>query len=206
MKRVLPTILTIVLAAGLWLGDPVRRGEPPLDPTSIDPGQQPGVVGMWQMAQAAVALPRAFPPHYAVSERVWVYETSARSDRKAFVRIIVAQDRRDLLAFEPTHAMRAGGWQPKSASVVEGLWHTRHVRSAQLLSETVILDTAFVLPRGWTAQYEIIEDTATLGPGWPGPGAIVQLIAPEGYETNALRRLVKSIADGLSRQLASPAP
>lgn len=201
MKRALPTALTLLLAAVLWLVDPVRRAEPAIDPSGIAGSITLPELQGWKADDARTALPSAFPPHNPISERTWVLDPAPLSDQQSFLRVIVAQDRRDLLAFDPIHAMRAGGWQPVSAGSVDGLWVTRHTRTAPLLDETVTLATAFVVPGKWSGQGSMLRQHDASGPGWPGPGAIVQAIVSEGDRATEIQELVEQLAEDIAGDL-----
>jgi hypothetical protein len=158
-------------------------------------------------------LPRAYPPHNAV------FETSASYARRsgmespsgsaAFIRVVVAQDRRDLLAFHPIHAMRRGGWEPDGSQQGEHAWRTRHVHTEDFLTEFIELDTVYVVPGFFGPRALVFESAAGRGPGWPGPGALVQVLvtAPGEAEAEQLRAaaidLAQQLADDLARRVAT---
>lgn len=201
MKRALPTALTLVLATGLWLVDPVRRAEPAIDPASI--ALTVATPAAWGLSDAQADLPRAYPPHNRVAERTWVFDSMPGTSGRSFLRVVVAQDRRDLLAYDPVHAMQAGGWHSRSAQSSNGLWLTHHARSAPLLDETVTVVSAFVIPDVWSDQSALVYQQSASGPGWPGPGATVQLILPEDQPSAEVCDHIKQIAQHIAEQLAS---
>lgn len=208
VKRVLPTILTLVIAGCLWLVDPVRRAGPMISPNEAMIGTLPATPTGWELGEATGDLPRAFPPHNAITQKLVVYNRLGRSEASVFLRVVIAQDRRDLLAYEPAHAMRAGGWQPESSLEVDGLWRTEHSRRSQLLEEVIIVDTAYVVPGRWSATLDLLHDAGLSGGGWPGPGAIVQLIIPaeDGVNARAFHDLVKEVAASVANSLGDASP
>ncbi|MFI4883187.1 MAG: hypothetical protein ACIAQU_11445 [Phycisphaerales bacterium JB064] len=208
MKRVLPTILTLVIAGCLWLIDPVRDEGPMISLSEAIVGTLPATPTGWMLGEATGDLPHAFPPHNAITQKLVVYNRLGRSEASVFLRVVIAQDRRDLLAYEPTHAMRAGGWQPESALEVDGLWHTEHSRRSQLLDEVITVDTVYIVPGMWSAQFDLLDDAGLSGSGWPGPGAIVQLIisAEDGVNAQPFHDFVKAMAENVADRLGDASP
>lgn len=204
MTRTLPIILVLLLAAGIFALDPVRRAGPMLAPEAVlaDFEPLPESIGAWQRDTQSEPLPRAFPPHNAVEGRTASY-IHAPTNSTAVVWIVLAQDRRDLLAFVPVHAMRAGGWSPTGGEEAEGLWRTRHARGGNLLVEYIELDTAFVVPGAWGPDRDELNQAAPRGPGWPGPGALVQVLltAPREPQADDMRDQVRRLAELLAARL-----
>lgn len=206
MKRVLPIIVTLVLLVGLWKADPVRRADPMIEPAPLTRIDFPAVLGPWRLETLDGQLPKAFPPHNEVAERVAVYQSALVGDAPAYVRVVVAQDRRDLLAYEPTHAMQKIGWSPVVAEQSGDLWHTRHLRPTTLLDRAIDVHTAFVLPGTWGPEPSLHRSLDAAGPGWPGPGAIVQVIIPDGLDAEPMLVLTRDLASSLAQNLESAAP
>lgn len=206
MKLVLPTILTLCCAAVLFLLDPTRQRGSMIDPGSLAPSAMPERVGPWVRLDSDETLPHAYPPHNLVWERVTTYQpASTESGDAAFVHVIIAQDRRDLLAYEPSYAMRAGGWSSESAETTDGLNASQHSRREGLLKETLTIETAYILPGVWGPDRSIIDDAHPHGSGWPGPGAMVQLLtsSPLVQDPSSLRDLVKNTAAELAAAMDS---
>ncbi len=210
MTRTLPIILVLLLALGIFFADPARRAEPMISPARVLVAVRglPVTIAGWQLVDQGDSLPRAYPPHYDVWEASARYGSDApASGSTAYLRIVIAQDRRDLLAFDPTHAMRAGGWEPDVSvrpTETNGLWRTQHTRGAGLLDERVVLETAYVVPGRWGSDSRDLRILVDAGPGWPGPGAIVQMLvtAPVGPNAQAMRDVVKEMAQQLADELA----
>lgn len=207
MTRTVPIILVVLLAAGIFLADPARRARAMIAPSSIPAGlrELPSDIPGWRADDLREPLPRAYPPHNAVWEASARYIADAPGSASvAYFRIVIAQDRRDLMAFDPTHAMRAGGWELVGATSTEGLRQTEHARRAGLLSERVVLETAYVEPGRWGPMPRTYDRAAGVDPGWPGPGAMVQVLVTAPVEGNALslRAWVRERAGQLADELA----
>lgn len=208
MTRTLPIILVLLLALGVFLVDPARPAAPMMSPESLPTAEQ-GLaqsVGTWNRDPTwDDTLPIAYPPHNEVLDTSARYMSSA-TGAEAFLRVVIAQDRRDLLAFEPTHAMRAGGWSSIGAEESSNLWQTRHTRHSDLVDEFLVVDTAFVIAGLWGPTPGITHAVSTGGPGWPGPGAIVQVLHGGGSaaaDADILREEARRVADRLATELAT---
>lgn len=207
MTRTFPIILVLLLALGVFLVDPARRADPMIEPARLPTAAQwrPPTIGGWiRSDDESDRLPRAYPPHNKIWQASVAYFISTPGGgSEAYLRVVIAQDRRDLLAFEPTHAMRAGGWEPVRAQAVGELWRTRHSSHSGLLDEFVVLDTAFIAPGRWGSDPSITYAASTEGPGWPGPGAIVQVLfsGTIGDNAEAVREEVRRVAEQLSGEL-----
>ena len=205
MKRLLPILVTMTIAVGLFVIDPVRHAEPAIDPSRLAVEDMPATIGPWLREGAPDVLPRAYAPRNEVWESVTSYRPRTyEGPGSAYVRIVIAQDRRDLLAYEPAHAMRAGGWSSIDGELHDGLWQTQHTRREGLLSERVILCTAYVAPGGWGASAHVLDETRPAGSGWPGPAALVQVLttAPVAADPTALHAFAQDLATALSARLA----
>ncbi|MGD1916417.1 MAG: hypothetical protein ACFCBV_09555 [Phycisphaerales bacterium] len=204
MKLVLPTILTLCCSVVILLVDPARQRGSMIEPSDIAPSAMPDRVGAWLRSNSNEELPHAYPPHNEVWERVTVYRPQGvETADAAFVRVIIAQDRRDLLAYEPSYAMRIGGWTPEGAEATNGLTVSRHARREGPLREMLTIETAYVAPGEWGASRGVIDDAQPDGPGWPGPGAVVQLLTTSPAEDpGALRQMVRDTAAELAAAMA----
>lgn len=202
----MPTILTLLLAAALWLVDPVRQAGPMLAVDRLPLEPMPAMVGSAVRTDDRPDLPSAFVPRRRVLERVCAYAQIRPGDAPAFVRIVVAQDRRDLMAYDPIYAMRAGGWLTIGSQAEGKLLKSIHARPADPTDQTMVLLTAFVRPGTWGAHRQAILSGGPIGPGWPGPGAVVQAMVPQGSDASAIRRLVESKAQRLARVLEDGVP
>lgn len=204
MKRTLPIIALFLVVAGVVVIDPARRMGEMIEPRNLAPAELPEEVGQWLRVEGDDELPRAYPPHNAVWTRTTRYQPQGFEGlQTAFVRVVIASDRRDLLAFEPEHAMRAGGWATQGARAAHGLRVTTHARRGELLDETLQVETAYVSPGAWGQRRDIVNGVRPEGPGWPGPGALVQLLrtSPVVEDADGLRAMVKDLAGELSSQL-----
>lgn len=217
LRRVVPVILILPLAAMVYVIDPIRHQGSMIDPLSYEDrvarlvSETPG----WARTDLSESLPRAFPPHNRYLEATTQYRSIGTSGRlvsgppsvaQAFLRIVIVQDRRDLLAFDPIQAMRAGGWTNQLERDYEGFRRTIHVRGPGQYGEQVTLDTIYVVPGDWGADPGIIEEADRSGPGWPGPGAIVQLLLTDGDErseapglSDAAKRVAGALAESFNQ-------
>lgn len=207
MTRTLPIILVLVLALGVFLVDPARRAGSMISPANLPLAGQDlsPILGRWiRDTSWNNTLPRAFPTHNQVWDGSARYVSSA-SGSEAFLLVVIAQDRRDLHAFDPTHAMRADGWEPIDGEIIGEFLQTRHTRHTNLLDEFRVLETAFVAPGRWGANPSITNAAGNDGPGWPGPGAIVQMrvAGSAGDDAAGLRDEVRRLAQQLSTELAT---
>ncbi|MEQ9095644.1 MAG: hypothetical protein RIE32_05210 [Phycisphaerales bacterium] len=225
MRRSIPVILILPVAAAVYMADPIRRQGPMLDPASVDVDAhvlQQDVAG-WVRTETSQQMPLAFPPHNAVRIETirYVIRSTPEGDiglldddrriiAEAFLRIVIAQDRRDLLAFDPIEAMRSGGWSGQAGEDTDELRRTVHQRGPGPFTESVTLDTAYVAPGAWGADPAVLNAAGDLDRGWPGQGAMVQLLiadAPSEQDAQALRNVVRSAAEALAEALAgSEAP
>lgn len=207
MTRGLPIILVLLLALGVYLTDPARRAGPMIEPAALPTAakwQSPTIEGWTRTDDQSERLPRAYPPHNSIWRVSVAYFTGTYGDgSEAYLRVVIAQDCRDLLAFEPTQAMRAGGWDLVDAQPIDGLWRTTHTSRAGLLDEFIELDTAFVAPGQWGSSPSIIDAQHANGPGWPGPGAIVQVLFSGTIDASAhaVREEVRRLAQDLASEL-----
>jgi|GEM_PF-4276418 len=207
LTRSLPIIFVLLIALVVFLVDPARRAGPMIEPATLPTAtdwQAPTIEGWTRNDDESERLPRAYPPHNAIWRISVAYYTGAPGvGSEAYLRVVIAQDCRDLLAFEPTQAMRAGGWEPVDAQATGGLWRTTHTSHAGLLDEFVILDTAFVVPGRWGSSPSITSAESAQGPGWPGPGAIVQVLFSGAINENAqaVREEVRRMANVLAQEL-----
>lgn len=207
MTRTLPIILVLVFALGVFLVDPARRAGPMIEPAGLPAAGHdlPLTLDVWiRDTSWNNTLPRAFPTRNQIWDGSARYVSSA-SGSEAFLLVVIAQDRRDLLAFDPTHAMRADGWEPIDGEIIGEFLQTRHTRHTNLLDEFRVLETAFVAPGRWGASPSITNAAGHDGPGWPGPGAIVQMrvAGPAGNDAAGLRDEVRRLARRLSTELAA---
>lgn len=208
MNRVFPVILLLVVAAGVLVIDPARRAGEMIEPHRLAPDELPQQVGQWVRSKDVDELPRAYPPHNEIWSRTTRYQRAGLDGvETAFVRVVIAQDYRNLLAFEPEYAMRAGGWTSERTQAANGLHATQHARRDGLLKETLRVETAYIAPGVWGPDRSLSEGARPIGPGWPGPGSMVQLLttAPLAEDTTELRSLIKSVASALSTRLAQDA-
>jgi hypothetical protein len=215
VSRTVPIILIIPLAVAVYLADPIRHKGTMVDPSAYEAGiadlivETPG----WTRTELSETLPRAFPPHNAYLDKTTQYQYvgaaglpggDSPSATEAFLRIVIVQDRRDLLAFDPIQAMRAGGWTGRAGQRREGFRRTIHGRGPGQYGERVTLDTIYVVPGAWGADPQIIAEAGRSGPGWPGPGAIVQLLLNGGGEQGeapGLSEAARRVAEALARSL-----
>lgn len=210
VRGVLPTIVLVALALGVFALDPVRRAPAAIEPGSLVVGPELPQGSAWLgresiQDQPAQDLPRAYPPHKSYADVVFGFEASEGGlDGEAFLRVVVVEDRHDLLAFEPRYAMRAGGWDMVASGASDGMWRTEHTQGSGLLRERLVVETVYVVPGRWDARRAIAAEAGTLGPGWPGPGALVQIVAtlPLGADLEPLRAQAQAIAEELSASLA----
>lgn len=200
-KHVVPIIILLALAAALYAVDPLRRAGPGLTPASMEQmlSEPPASLGLWQLGGHQDALPRAFQSFHEVSEQSVRY---VQGNETAYLRVAIARDRRDLRAYAPAHAMRRAGWSALPPVEQHGLELCIHQREMGLLAERISIESAYVLPGRWGHQAKAIDRAPPLGPGWPGPGAVVQLVLtnPEA-PANELRQHVRDLAEELASSL-----
>jgi hypothetical protein len=212
VARFLPILLVLLLALGVFVADPVRRAGEMIDAASLRAvaGDAPPNVEGWILVDdPRERLPRAYPPHNEVTTRSASYVIGPFGPSpEAYVRVVVAQDCRDLLAYDPSHSMLAGGWRPVEAREHGGLWHSAHARRSALIDELVVLETAFVAPGRWGSDPAITSPANASGPGWPGAGAIVQvlLIGSATNHADAMRAEVRRLAERVADDLKDHAP
>lgn len=200
-KHAVPIIILLALAAALYAVDPLRRAGPGLTPASMEQmhSEPPASLGLWQLDGHQDALPRAFNSFHEVNERSVRYMLD---NDTAYLRVAVARDRRDLRAYAPAHAMRRAGWSALPPVAQHGLELCYHEREMGLLAERISIESAYVLPGRWGHQAKAIDRAPPLGPGWPGPGAVVQLLLTNpDAPAEALRQHVRTLADELAKSL-----
>ena len=211
MARFLPIILVMLLALGVFVIDPARRADPMISAAGLSaaPWGAPTIDGWIRNDDETERLPRAYPPHNTVRSESAAYVASTVGlASEAYLRVVMAQDCRDLLAYDPNHSMLAGGWEPVDAQAIGGFWRTRHTHRSALLDEVVVLDTMFVAPGQWGSDPAITSPAHNPGPGWPGPGAIVQVLFVGSVGENAatMRAEVQRLAENLASELGEPSP
>lgn len=201
MKTIVPIIAILGLALGVYALDPMRHAGPALRPAALGESMAgaPAFLGDWRLDGPHTDMPRAFDTFREVHDRTVRY---VLGNDMAYVRVAIALDRRDLRAYMPAHAMRRVGWSPSPADVHDGLERCVHQRDTGLLEERVSVESAYVLPGQWGHDAGLIDRASPVGPGWPGPGAVVQLVLtnPEAG-ADALRRHVRDLADALAHQM-----
>ncbi len=212
MARFIPFILVLLVALGVFLVDPIRRAGEMIDPKAIPIVAQwspPRIDGWFHSEGSSDSLPRAYPPHNAIkSETVAYVSGMVGLASEAYLRVVVAQDCRDLLAYEPSHSMLAGGWEPVDAEEAGGFWRTRHAHRSTLVDEVVVLETIFVAPGVWGSNPTITRPAHNPGPGWPGPAAVVQVlfVGSFGDNANAVRTEARHLAEQLAADLGGRSP
>lgn len=214
MRRIVPVILVLPIALMVYLADPIRRAGPMIDPEAIASAhaELPPAIDGWARASESETLPRAYPPHNLTWQPTARYVDPLTGD-EAFLRVVVVQDRRDLLAFDPSEAMRAGGWTHEESRKGERFHRTSHRKGPEPFTERVTLDTVYVAPGYLGPDREATSNIDHRGPGWPGPAALVQLLltsdAPEAHKNlqDAAWDLARALADRLDAERAGgPAP
>ncbi|MFI4917196.1 MAG: hypothetical protein ACIAS6_11910 [Phycisphaerales bacterium JB060] len=201
MRRVVPIILVLPIALMVYLADPIRRAGPMIDPVAIAApnGELPPAINGWVRAIESEMLPRAYPPHNLTWQPTARYVDPLTGD-EAFLRVVVVQDRRDLLAFDPSEAMRAGGWAHEGSRKDERFHHTSHRKGPEPFTERVTLDTVYVAPGYLGPNREAISRIDHQGPGWPGPAALVQLLLTS--DDPVAHKNLQHVAWDLARTLA----
>lgn len=201
----------LALALAVCVADPIRRSGGMVDLEALEDNATslartpPG----WVRVESSQPLPRAYPPHNAFLDETIQYRRLSGSgfdnpNLIAFLRIAIVQDRRDLLAFDPIEAMRANGWTSEDGPTGQDARRTIHGRGIDAYGDRVTLDTIYVVPGDFGADPELIAEAGHRGPGWPGPGAIVQVLVTEGEEqadVPALSSLALQIAESLAKSL-----
>lgn len=201
LKHIVPTIVLLLVALGVFLIDPMRRAGPALQPSLLAESLAPvpELLGPWQLDGREESMPRAYQPLRSVYERTERYSCQADS---AYVRVVIACDRRDLLAYVPSHAMHRKGWLALPVEIVEGLERSNHTYDSGLLVERITVESAYVLPGRWGPDAGVFDREAPMGSGWPGPGAVVQLLLTNPHApANELREHVRELAQALALAL-----
>ncbi len=211
LRQIVPVITMLALALAVCVADPIRRSGAVIDLESLD-AEVASLVRAprgWVRVEFAQPLPKAYPPHYAFIDETTQFRRLAGTGIEnatliAFLRIAVVQDRRDLLAFDPAEAMRANGWTSEDGAADQDARRTVHGRGTDAYGDRVTLDTIYVVPGDWGPDPALIANAGHRGPGWPGPGAIVQVLVTEGDEQTdvpALSALALQIAESLAESL-----
>jgi len=177
MRRAASIILVIALCAGVVLVDPSRgHGAARIPEAWSEAADLPPRIGRWTAAEADGTLPWAISPRRAVRVLEAAYAPARGRPATARVRIVLAADRRDLLAVCPDLAMSAGGWERHELRLETASTTSTHQRRAGPVAERAVAYTAFAIPGRVAGSWEALGDLDAAGPGWPGPGAAVQAV------------------------------
>ncbi|MEO1008379.1 MAG: hypothetical protein AAFX79_07415 [Planctomycetota bacterium] len=196
-------LLTLVALLAIALADPVADAPQPRIPDAWRDiaAQASRDVGPWTYRAEDDPPRSAFRTRHEVVVRRLVFRHRSGGPRAmAVLQIVLAADRRDLLAYEPAYALPLAGWRPAEPDQLESR-SMLMVRGEGPLAERIRADHQAVLPGRVAGGWRQAIRAEPIGPGWPGPAAAVQVFAmqlePPDYDrlTDAVRALAERLGE-----------